>query len=65
MSKRIEILDDLRNFNNETLDSIIGSLLTVIENIGYAYDIEDECCEDVGNVLDAHDVEYLTVEEDV
>lgn len=65
MSKRIEISDDLRNFNTEMLISIIGSLLTVIKNIGYAYDIEDECCEDVGDVLYDHDVEYLTVEEDV
>lgn len=65
MSKRIELEDNLEYFPDESLISLIGGLLTTIENIAYAYDIEDECCEDVAQVFDEHDIRYKIVEEDV
>lgn len=58
----IEILDDLHDCNVETLISTIGSLITVIENMSFAYD-DNDAIEQTEEVLNDHDIRYQLVED--
>ena len=64
MSKHLEILDDLKVFNDECLISLIGSLLTEAEDVAFAYDITEEMTERLKEVLDEHEIKCQIVEED-
>lgn len=65
MSKHLEILESLKFRNDEALISLIGGILTVAEDVAYAYDITEEMTERLKEVLDEHDVRCEIVEEDI
>lgn len=65
MSKHLEILESLKFRNDETLISLIGEILTVAEDVAYAYDITEEMTERLKEVLDEHEVQCKIVEEDI
>lgn len=64
MSKHLEVLEDLGNCHDECLVSLIGQLLTVAEDVAFAYDITEEMTERLKEVLDEHDVRCQIVEEE-
>ena len=64
MSKHLEVLEDLRYLNEEQLASLAGQLLTVAEDVAYAYDITEEMTERLKEVLDDHDVRSQIVDEE-
>ena len=58
MNKYISIKQPLHELPGHTLTSLIGSLLTELENLGYAYDMEEEVVDRVKEILDDHDIEW-------
>ena len=64
MSKHLEVLEDLRYLNEEQLASLAGQLLTVAEDVAFAYDITEEMTERLKEVLDDHDVRSQIVDEE-
>ena len=64
MSKQLEILDDLKSLQDESLISLIGAILTVAEDVAYAYDIEEEMFERLKEVFDDHEIKCKVVDDD-
>lgn len=64
MSKQLEILDDLKSLQDESLISLIGGILTVAEDVAYAYDISEEMFERLKEVFDDHEIKCKVVDDD-
>ena len=60
-----ELQTNLQECDKEELISLIGALITATEDEAYAYDIQDEMAQRIGEVLDDHDIDYELVEEDI
>ena len=60
-----ELQTNLQECDKEELISLVGALITATEDEAYAYDIQDEMAQRIGEVLDDYDIDYKLVEEDI
>lgn len=65
MSKHLEVNDDLKSLSIEELINVVGQILTVAEDVAYAYDITEEMTERLKEVLNECDVNCEIIEEDI
>lgn len=62
MGKTVVIKERLNELNGHCLASLVGSLVTLLENLGYSYDMEDEVNEAIIEILEEHNIDW-TVED--
>lgn len=58
MGKTIVIKERLNELNGHCLASLVGHLVTALEDFGYAYDMEDEVNEAIVEILEAHNIDW-------
>ena len=63
--KSVEITENLLDADKETLVALVGDLITVAEDVAYAYDIEDEMNERICEALTEHDIKHRVMEDDI
>ena len=63
MSKHLEIREDFRDLDKETLASLLGEVLTVAEDVAFAYDITEEMVDRLAEAIWDHEIDYNIVDE--
>lgn len=63
MSKHLEVREDFRDLDKETLASLLGEVLTVAEDVAFAYDITEEMVDRLAEAMWEHEINYNIVDE--
>ena len=65
MSKHLEILEDFKKLSKDELIALVGEVLTIAEDVAYAYDVTEEMTERLKESLDEYDINCKITEEDI